>query len=155
MCFSSGKSNTTRKAEKDRYIYNHSQTVIFQDRLVDGIMSVFILHAVAIAKKHYRQRSFLDTVLYLLKSTFFLVKLFANSYWICQEDTFGVLMLFLLPVFCARMCGKDFSSFYCILYGNSSCLSREDSPSEKRKLGRMGFAFQNRFINISRIQNCI
>lgn len=71
MCFSSGKSNTTRKAEKDRYLYNHSQTVIFQDRLVDGIMSVFILHAVAIAKKHYRQRSFLDTVLYLLKSTFF------------------------------------------------------------------------------------
>lgn len=34
---------------------------------MDGITSVFIAHAVSIAVMCYRQRSFLGTVLYLLK----------------------------------------------------------------------------------------
>jgi len=34
---------------------------------MNGMPCVFITHAVSVAMMHYRQRSFLDAVLYLLK----------------------------------------------------------------------------------------
>lgn len=93
-CRISGKSNSWCKAEKDKCICKEPHVVyylfsvitdifprllIFSERLMGGITGVFITHAVSIALMHYRQRSFLVTVLYLLKKHNF-VNLFANSY---------------------------------------------------------------------------
>lgn len=38
---------------------------------MDGITGVFIAHAASIAMMHYRERSFLDAALYLLKKNNF------------------------------------------------------------------------------------
>lgn len=96
-CSSSGKSHSWSKAEKDKCICKEPHIVFyllflfchhihfpkmtyFSERLLGGITGVFITHAVSIALMHYRQGSFLDTVLYLLKKHN-LMNLFANSYW--------------------------------------------------------------------------